>query len=260
MDQIFPLVSVLTTVKNGEDSIECTIKSVMKQNYSNVEYIIIDGGSIDNTVDIIKKTINGKIKFFNKLDKGVYYGMNYAISLAKGEIITLLNSGDFYFDSNVIEKVVDLYCKTSNKLTVFNGGIKLVDKNGEYLSNIIRTKATMSFKYFIMPINHPAFFVTREVYNKYGLFNTNFKVAADYELVLRLVKNNVIFCFSSEIFTVVKPPGISSYEGNNSALLKEAYSVRSLYINKLFNNFINILLYVYLILSKLKNELLNFIK
>jgi glycosyltransferase involved in cell wall biosynthesis len=259
MSQELPLVSVLTTVKNGAKSISSTIDSVINQNYLNIEYIVIDGGSTDNTVAVIKETVNSRVQVISEIDNGVYYGMNNAISKAKGDIIAILNCGDCFIDNGVIGKVVDLYNKTNNKITVFNGGIRLVDNNGRTLADIVRTKSIMRLKYFIMPINHPAFFVTKEVYEKYGTFNTNFRVAADYELVLRLSKKNVQFCFFPYLCTAVAPLGISSYSENTKMILKEGYNVRALYIPPFLNISIDYLLAVILALGSLKDKIKEYL-
>jgi glycosyltransferase involved in cell wall biosynthesis len=232
-----------------------TIDSVINQNYPNIEYIIIDGGSTDNTVAVIKGKVDSRVQFISETDNGVYYGMNNAISKAKGDVIAILNCGDYFFDNSVIDKVVDLYNKTSNKLTVFNGGIRLADNNGGTLTDVVRTKSIMRLKYFIMPINHPAFFVTKEVYEKYGTFNTSFRVAADYELVLRLSKKNVQFCFFPNLCTVVAPLGLSSYSENTKTILKEGYNVRALYTSPFLNTCIDYLLSVILALGSLKSRI-----
>ena len=153
--------------------------------------------------------------------------------------------------------MVNLYNANSNKLSVYNGGISLIGNSGEKIKNVIRKKQIMYFKYFIMPVNHPAFFVTKEVYKRYGTFNTDFKIAADYELILRFSKNKVNFCFFQDICTVVEPLGLSSYLSNNNELLKEGFLVRSLYLNLFNNKIIDFIIRIILSLSKYKHEYLN---
>lgn len=249
-----PLVSVLTIVKNGESSIVATIDSVIKQNYINIEYVIIDGGSNDKTINLINEKIDSRIIFLKVKDNGVYYGMNNAIHKSKGDLIAILNCGDFFVDNDVITKVVNLYNKTPDKMSVFNGGIRFVNNEGKKITDLIRKEPIMHLKYFFMPINHPAFFVPKKVYEAYGVFNTDFKVGADYEFVLRLAKNKVNFCFFSDICTSVKPLGLSSYSNNKITQLKECFAIRQLFINSVFNKAITIILFIAMSRPRFNNK------
>lgn len=252
-----PLISVLTTVKNGAAAIAGTIKSVLIQGYENIEYIIIDGGSTDETVDIIKSFTDKRIQLFVEKDKGVYFGMNNAISKAKGDVIAILNCGDSYADENVVQKIAEVYSNSVNKDIVINGGIRLVDNNGHFISNLIRDASIMRWRYFLMPVNHPAFFVSRTVYEKFGIFNTEFKIAADYEFVLRLFRKKVFFYFIPDVCTIVIPLGLSSYSNIHKHLLKEAYNVRSIFISPVFNKLIYLGTLIFLTLASVKKMILK---
>lgn len=180
-------VSIITVVFNSKDTIEHTIESVLSQNYKNIEYIIIDGGSTDGTVDIIKKYEDRLAYWVSEPDDGLYDAMNKGIKAATGDVVGILNSDDMYADSSVIEETVNVISK--EKVDTCYGDLVYVDKNNTQKvrrqwksGNFLRDR----FKRGWMP-PHPTFFVKREIYQKYGLFNTNFPIAADYELMLRFL-------------------------------------------------------------------------
>lgn len=180
-------VSIITVVFNNKGTIEHTIESVLSQNYKNIEYIIIDGGSTDGTVDIIKKYEDRLAYWVSEPDDGLYDAMNKGIKAATGDIVGILNSDDIYADSSVIEETVNVLSK--EKVDTCYGDLVYVDKNNTQKvirqwksGNFLRDR----FKRGWMP-PHPTFFVKREIYQKYGLFNTNFPIAADYELMLRFL-------------------------------------------------------------------------
>ena len=254
IQEALTLVSVLTTVKNGGRSIADTIDSVINQSYLNIEYIIIDGGSTDDTVAIVQAKSNSRIKFFIETDNGVYYGMNNAISKAGGDLIAILNSGDAFVNNKVLERIVEIYQSSPEKDLVINGGIMVMDESGNTIQDVVRKPSVMKWKYFIMPVNHPAFFVARSVYDKYSAFNTTFKIGADYEFVLRLFKKNVRFIFIGDICTKIAPPGISSYENNIYRQLEECYAIRALYMNVFYNKSMYLLQWLFFIAHDVKKR------
>jgi len=204
-------VSIITTCKNSESTIEDTIKSVISQDYSDIEYIIIDGGSTDRTLEIIKKYQNKISKFISEQDSGFYYAINKGIGFASGDIIANLNSDDFYSGPSVISKVVNTF--KSNSAEGVYGDLHYVEK--ENTSKIIRNwksgkyKPGMFLKGWMPP--HPTFFVLREIYNKYGLFNTSFKSAADYELMLRFIqKHKIRIAYLPEVIVKMRVGGKSN--------------------------------------------------
>jgi glycosyltransferase len=180
-------VSIITVCFNSSKTIEDTIKSVLSQSYTDIEYIIIDGLSTDNTLEIVNKYKDQITTIVSEKDNGLYDAINKGIELATGDIIANINSDDFYIDNNVITDVVtkfyqektdllysDLYYveeEDTNKVTRFW-------KSGIY-------KKGLFYKGWMPP--HPTFFVKKEVYKKYGVFNLNLKSAADYEIMLRFI-------------------------------------------------------------------------
>lgn len=180
-------VSIITSVYNNELTIEDAIKSVISQNYHNIEYIIIDGFSKDKTFDIIKKYENKIYKFVSEQDNGIYDGLNKGLSYATGDIIGFLHSDDIYADENVISDVVNTFLK--NNTDSIYSDLVYVDKNDT--NKIFRY--WKSGEYSLKKLSngwmppHPTFFVKKEFYDKYGKFDLDFKIAADYDFMLRML-------------------------------------------------------------------------
>ena len=182
-------VSIITTSYNSAATIADTLTCVRDQDYPDIEHIIVDGQSSDETVQIVK-SFPHVTKIVSERDKGIYDAMNKGLNLVTGNIIAILNSDDIYSHSSVISKVVDCFTK-SNAETIFGDLQYVAEKD---LNKIIRTWRSGHFKkknfyYGWMP-PHPAFFVRKEVYEKVGLFNTQLKSAADYEMMLRILLKN----------------------------------------------------------------------
>ena len=180
-------VSIITSVYNNEKTIEDAIKSVLSQTYPNIEYIVVDGASKDNTVSVIKKYEDKISTFISERDKGIYDGLNKGVSLATGDVIAFLHSDDIYADENIITEVVEHF-KSTNTDSIY-ADLVYVDK--EDTSKIFRywKSGEYSFKKLCngwMP-PHPTFFVKKEFYDKYGKFDLDFGIAADYDFMLRML-------------------------------------------------------------------------
>ena len=180
-------VSIITSVYNNEKTIEDAIKSVLSQTYPNIEYIVVDGASKDGTVDVIKKYEDKISTFVSERDKGIYDGLNKGVSLATGDIIAFLHSDDIYENENIITEVVEHF--KSTKTDSIYGDLVYVDK--EDTSKIFRywKSGEYTFKKLSngwMP-PHPTFFVKKEFYDKYGKFDLDFGIAADYDFMLRML-------------------------------------------------------------------------
>ena len=200
-----PLVTVITVVFNGEDFLEETILSVLNQTYDNVEYIIIDGGSTDRSVEIIKK-YDSKIDFWvSEKDHGIYDAMNKGIRSATGDIIGLLNADDFY-DLTTIEKIVQSYLET--KADVFFGKKLMLDQKLQ-LKKEISVDMPSSAKDLNIHSVHSTVFVKRSVYTKIR-FNTCYKISADYEFLLRVFEENFQIKKIDDILTIMRVGGVSA--------------------------------------------------
>jgi glycosyltransferase involved in cell wall biosynthesis len=181
-------VSIVTATFNSSGTISNCISSVNDQYYDDIEHIIIDGSSNDNTLEIISKLPNRVTKIISEPDNGLYDAMNKGISLATGEIIGILNSDDLYFDNHAIELVMKIFENTN--VDCVYGDLYYVNKED---TNIIsRHWITNEFKpgsfYKGWHPAHPSFFLRKRVYDLYGKFDLTFKLASDFELMLRMLE------------------------------------------------------------------------
>lgn len=213
-----PLVSIITVVFNGKKHIEQTIKSVLEQTYTNIEYIIIDGVSSDGTLDIIKKYETKITKFISEKDTGIYNAMNKGLALAKGEIIGILNADDYYYEKT-IELVVRAFIKSEAEI-IYGNLVKLRNFEDEnYFKEITPNIALIEQT---MPIFHPATFVKKEVYEKIGDFNEKYKLSADYDFIYRAYNANLNFEYLPQPLTVFRIDGATS---SNCKSYKEGYEI-----------------------------------
>ncbi len=199
-------VSIITPCLNSSETIERTIKSVLQQTYSNIEYIIIDGKSTDNTINIIRQYLpkfEGRMRFISEKDSGIYNAMNKGIKLSTGQLIGIINSDDFY-EKDTVEKVV--LCSSREKYQVIYGYCRIIDNN--HITGIIKRNHKGLGKEMIP---HPTCFITKKTYKDFGLFLTLYKITGDYELMLRLFySGKVKFIQVKEILANFTLGGISS--------------------------------------------------
>lgn len=204
-------ISVVTITYNSALTLHDTIKSVLAQNYDDIEYLIIDGGSTDETLEIIKSFSDNRIKWISEPDKGIYDAMSKGKRMATGEVVGVLNSDDFYPDSHVLERVANAF----NDLMVdaVYGDLKYVD----YTDTSKVTRNWVSGNYnrenFLrgwMP-PHPTFFLRKAAFEKYGYYNPNFKSAGDYELMLRMLfKNGLNAHYIPYVQVTMRAGGVSN--------------------------------------------------
>ena len=204
-----PLVSIITASFNGANTIRDTLQSVAQQTYPNIEHIVVDGLSTDKTLEIVKEF--SKIILISEKDKGVYDAFNKGWKLAKGEIIAYLPADDFYANSEVIEKMVEVLEKKSAGV----GWADLDYVNRLNPEKIIRHwksseyKSGSFFRGWAPP--HTTFFMRRELCEKLGGFDEQFKIAADYELMLRFLEvNKVVGVYLPETIVKMRVGGMSN--------------------------------------------------
>ena len=245
-DDIF--VSVITVTYNCEKTIQRTIDSVVAQQYSNIEYIIVDGVSSDNTLNIIKaskKKYPGIIKYVSEKDKGLYDAMNKGIKMANGEIIGIINGDDYYTDF-AVQSAVALFEKESIDIVYSD---LIYCRNGK-VDTEHPLKADHRRLVERMSVNHPTCFVKKSVYDKYGIFDTQFRIAADYEIMARFYANNCIFKKSDKVLAVMEAGGLSN---NNWKTVNEKYLIHRKYFSRISAELYrvrNVLLYVYRVIKR----------
>ena len=205
--QFIPLVSIITVVFNGKQYIEEAIKSVLLQDYPNIEYLIIDGGSTDGTLEILKKYDSVIDYWASKPDKGIYDAMNQGITLAKGELIGILNSDDWY-ELNAVSQVVESSWKNP-EASIFHGRMNVYDANGKYITTQTHRNYPL-YRLISTPFKHPTCFLKRNIYEKFGKFNLEYKYVADYDLMLRLIKNNVKSYFINSSIANLRKVGVTT--------------------------------------------------
>lgn len=197
-------VSIITVCLNSIKTIEQTICSVINQTYKNIEYIIIDGQSTDGTIDIIKKYEKHITRWISEPDKGIYDAMNKGISMATGEIIGIINSDDWY-EQQAVEKVMEVFA--NEQTDVVYGKLKIVHANG-YMSEA--KNGSLEQMVYRMVIPHPTSFVKREVYEKFGTFDIQYKIVADYELYLRWYLKNVLMKQTDDVLAYFREGGFTT--------------------------------------------------
>lgn len=188
-------ISIITATYNSGSTLRDTFESILRQSYKDIEYIVIDGASKDNTLALIEEYLpkfEGRMTYFSEPDKGIYDAMNKGLQKATGDVVGLLNSDDFFTSDDVLEKVAETL--QNPELDAIYGDVHYVDcsnvnKCVRYYSSKVFSPNLMLFGF--MPA-HPSFYCRREIYNKYGAFDTSYKVAADFEILLRFIYVNHI--------------------------------------------------------------------
>lgn len=215
-------VSIITAVYNNKTYLQDAIDSVYNQSYKNIEHIIVDGNSNDGTIDLIKKNENKISKWLSENDKGIYDALNKGLKLATGDLIGFLHSDDIYASNEIIETIVNKI-KKSNSDSIY-GDLLYVSKNDT--NNIIRFWKSKNFHYKLLKKGwmppHPTFFVKKHIYNQYGGFNTNFKIAADYDLMLRFLGQKIISTsYLPQIIIKMRVGGLSNNSIRN--IIRKSY-------------------------------------
>ena len=205
-------ISIITATYNSGATLRDTFESVLHQSYKDIEYIVIDGNSSDNTLEIIKEyepLFDGKMSWISEPDKGIYDAMNKGIKMATGDVIGILNSDDFYTSLDILERVAT----SIDEVDAVYGDIHYV--NDKDLTKCVRYYSSKSFKRWKMLMGfmpaHPSFYCRRAVYSRYGLFDLDFKVAADFEQLLRLIYvNKIMIKYLPMDFVTMRTGGAST--------------------------------------------------
>ncbi|MEP0916936.1 glycosyltransferase [Leptolyngbya sp. DQ-M1] len=204
-------VSIITVTYNAGATIRDTIESVLAQDYPNIEHIIVDGASSDNTVEIVQSYGDRVAKFISEPDRGMYDGMNKGIKLATGDVVAILNADDFYVDSRVISTIAEQF-EQHQVDSVFGDLVYVKHDNPE---KVVRYYSSASFHpgkfaYGWMPA-HPTFVVKRWAFDRYGYFKTDYKIAADYELLIRfLAIHKLSYHYLPQVLVKMRTGGAST--------------------------------------------------
>ena len=204
-------ISIITVTLNSENTISDTLNSILSQSYKNIEHIIVDGGSTDNTLKILKNYPNKNKKVFVKKKFGIYKSINYAIKKSSGKYICILNSDDIFHSNNIIDDLVKKISKFK-KIEIFLGNVAYFESLNYYKVNRYYSAKNFSrwkMKFGLMP-PHPASIIKKSVYSKYGKYIEKFKIAADFELFLRfLFIKKIKFKIINQIIVRMRSGGIS---------------------------------------------------
>jgi glycosyltransferase involved in cell wall biosynthesis len=209
-------VSIITVALNSAEYIEDCIQSVVSQNYKNIEYIVIDGGSTDGTIEIIKKYEVEIAKWISEPDRGIYDAMNKGLSLATGDIIGILNADDYYSHKDVLNNVVNIMSRYGTN-SCYGNLLYVKKSNTDKVHRYWQAgpyKASNFYKGWMPP--HPTFFVRTKIYDLYGHFNLTLGTSADYELMLRFfLKHKINTAYIPGILVKMRMGGKSNVSLRN---------------------------------------------
>jgi glycosyltransferase involved in cell wall biosynthesis len=205
-------ISVITVCFNSEKTILDSINSIINQKGVELEQIFIDGKSSDSTIDLIKPFLNDNVILVSEKDFGIYDAMNKGIQMASGDVIGILNSDDVYFNESVLKNVSEIF-RTNPQIDIVYGDLVYVAQNN--LNKIVRKWISKPYyQTFFEHANvppHPSVFLRKSVYEKIGLFDLNFKLAADFEFLLRVFKSNLFKSIHvSEVFVKMRLGGATN--------------------------------------------------
>ena len=231
-----PLISVITVVFNGAKTLRDTIESVAMQGYENVEHIVLDGGSTDGTVEILQNYNHQLAYWRSEKDGGIYDAMNKGIALATGEYIGMLNADDLFADKDVLQNIVDKFQQTSAD-AVFSC-LNIVDKYN--LKKTLRKYRVTKLNSALMRIGvmppHPTFYCKKACYNEVGLYRTDYKIAADFEMLARLLmRQKISWSFLDKITVTMRSGGLSD-SGFLSSIKLNYEIIRACKENGLYTN------------------------
>jgi glycosyltransferase involved in cell wall biosynthesis len=237
-------ISIITATYNSAAYIGSCINSVYEQTYPNIEQIIIDGASKDNTLEIINSMPNRVTQIISEPDNGIYDAMNKGLKSATGDVIGFLNSDDLFCDRAAIEKVVRVF-EADQKLDSVYADLYYVSQGD--IEKIVRHWSTKQRKPFRLGWHpaHPAFYIKKSVYDQYGSFNLDFKLAADFEIMLRfLEKHQISSCYMPEFLIKMRLGGATNksikniYNQNMECI--NAFRLNGLKVNPLLYPFLRI--------------------
>lgn len=235
-------ISIITATYNSASTVADTFESVLRQTYNDIDYWVIDGGSTDRTLDIIKEyepKFGGRMHYVSERDRGIYDAMNKGLARSSGDVVGILNSDDYFTDEKVLEDLAMTFAK--NNVDAVYGDIHFI-KDG-FPDKVVRYYSSAMFRPFwlrfgFMPA-HPSFYAKREVFEKYGKYSLDYKIASDYDMMVRLFyKHRISYKYIKRDFVTMRTGGVSTKNIRNRLLITKedvrACRAYGLYTNKLF--------------------------
>ena len=205
-------ISIITVCYNSEKTIKDTFESLLKQTYNDYQYIIIDGKSTDNTIKLIeeyKLKFEAKgieVKFVSEKDKGLFDAMNKGIKLATGDIVGIINSDDIIYDVDAFKKIIKRF--EEDKCDATYSDLYIMDSSLQKVNRVF-IAGRKSYKIGWYP-PHPTLYVKKEIYDKFGMYNLKYKIAADYDFMIRIMKNNIKMSYIKEVLIYMRAGGTST--------------------------------------------------
>ena len=236
------MISIITATFNSAKTLKDTIQSVLRQTNKDFEYLIIDGGSTDETIDIVKSyesEFSGRLKWVSEKDQGIYDAMNKGIKMASGDVVGILNSDDYFTSDDILQTVADAF--KCQEIDAIYGDIHFIrDGNPQ---KCIRYYSSRMFRPFwlrfgFMPA-HPSFYCKREIFDKAGLYSLDYKIGADYEMMVRLFKRlKIKTLYVNKDFVTMRTGGASNTNVRSRLTLIEedvkACRENGIYTNRFF--------------------------
>ena len=212
-------ISIITVCYNSEKTIRDTIESVLSQTYPDYEYLIIDGKSSDSTLTIINEYKDERIKLISEKDKGLYDAMNKGVELSTGDIIGIVNSDDVLYDDNVFQNIIDNY---HDETEIMYGNIKYYNED---FSKVVRDYISGTSNGLEWCPAHPSMYVRRDVFDRIGMYDLQYKINADYDFMVRCNINKVKYQYLNIYFVKMRYGGVSNgFEGYRKNFI-ECYKV-----------------------------------
>lgn len=208
-------ISLITATYNSAETVRDTLKSVLNQTFKDIDYIIVDGNSKDNTMEIVQEfepLFEGRLRWVSEPDKGIYDAMNKGVMMAQGDIVGILNSDDFFASDEVLEKVNATFTE-NQAIDGIYADVRYVDRHDT--SKTVRLFSGKDFKreklcWGKMP-PHPSFYVKRECYNKFGLYSLDYPICADYDMFVKMIWiGNINTLYINDVFVNMRSGGTSS--------------------------------------------------
>ena len=245
-------VSIIMATYNRASTVVRAIMSIEDQSYPDIQLIVVDGASDDDTVSLVEPLLGDGDVLISEPDKGIYDALNKGLKLATGEIIAFLHSDDLYSNVDVISKVVEQF--SDDSIDAVYGDVSFFPiEDDKKITRIYRSDklSKKNLAWGKMPA-HPAMFIRRRVYNRIGGFETDFKIAADYEFLCRMVQYPNLKALHLDSVLVRMQTGGASTGGFRSTILLNKEVMRALRNNRIFTN-------IFMILSKYPSKLLEFL-